>query len=74
MNEMRTTFLEFPSLTSAGHGAWVRLGAVETFLADAFIGLFLRGRAVGRTFGAEGICGGSFVGSRSACWSKKQKK
>lgn len=64
----------FVSLTCAGHGARVGLGTVETFLTNTLDGLFLRGRAVGRTFSAVGIRGWSFVGTRSACWSEETDK
>lgn len=58
------------SLTCAGHGAGVRLSAVEAFLTDALGGLLLRGRAVRRAFGAVGVRGRGLVGTRSARWNK----
>lgn len=62
------------SLTRAGHGARVVLGAVVSSLADALDGLFLGGRAVRRTFGAVGVRGRGFVGTRSArCREKKRE-
>lgn len=56
----------FASLTCAGHGARVGLGAVETLFAGALHGLFLRRRAVRRTLGAVGVRGRRFVGAGSA--------
>lgn len=56
----------FASLTRAGHGARVGLGAVETLFAGALHGLLLRRRAVRRTLGAVGVRGRRFVGTGSA--------
>ena len=73
-NDMCMCLPAFASLTCAGHGAWVGLGAVESLLADALDGLLLRGRAVWGTFGAVGVCGRGFVGAGSARWTEETDK
>lgn len=61
------------SLTCARHRAWIAVGSVKAFLANALRGFLLRRRTVRRTFVAVGVSGRGLVGPESARWGRGER-